>query len=304
MPIGFSFYFNGIRYDSFYVSTNGVVALTNRRYFYDVNGQRTIPAGATSAYDPMSMDWMVASRPRETGVNAGLTDPLADDFGYMQSVLGGSPATSTAGIRSSGGPLQNMSTAANKGAYIAPFWGNLHLSQYNPNSSLSEDYGKVYFKRTMNGDKLIIYFVNMIFEAGNYATAPGLTWSNTVSDARAYSQQGNFVSANAQVILNRVDSSVTFLYERFVGAVQLNAYTSDAAMNIFRMNTTSGVTGWARQTNYNSKTGTGTSPWDDAEYQQTTHIWSSGLAKDPFPYNGYSAKFKQWRNVLRVADIQ
>lgn len=304
MPIGFSFYFNGIRYDSFYVSTNGVIALTNRRYFYDVNGNRTIPAGATSAYDPMSMDWMAAGRTRQTGADAGLTDPLADDFGYINSVLGGTPSASTAGIRSSGGPLQNMSTAANKGAYIAPFWGNLHLSQFNPNTNLAEDFGKVYFKRTMNGDKLIIYFVNMLFEAGGYATAPGLTWNNLVSDARAYSQNGKFVSANAQVILNRVDSSVTFLYEKFIGGVQLNAYTSDAAMNVFRMNTTAGVTGWARQTNYNSKTGVGTSPWDDAEYQQTTHVWSNGLAKDPFPYNGYSAKFKQWRNVLRVADIQ
>ena len=31
IPLNFEFYFNGIRYDSFYVSTNGLIALTNRR---------------------------------------------------------------------------------------------------------------------------------------------------------------------------------------------------------------------------------------------------------------------------------
>jgi len=58
MPIKMDFRFNGMRYDSFYVSTNGLVALTNRRYFYnDQSGARMIPSGATSCYDPNSMDW-------------------------------------------------------------------------------------------------------------------------------------------------------------------------------------------------------------------------------------------------------
>jgi hypothetical protein len=69
IPIGIrgGFYFNGIRYDSFYVSTNGLITLTNRRYFYDQNGNRVIPAGATSCYDPMSMDWFAGGvRGRDT----------------------------------------------------------------------------------------------------------------------------------------------------------------------------------------------------------------------------------------------
>ncbi len=32
ISIGFPFFFNGVRYDSFYVGTNGVIALSNRRY--------------------------------------------------------------------------------------------------------------------------------------------------------------------------------------------------------------------------------------------------------------------------------
>ena len=73
IPIGFNFYFNGLRFDSFYVSTNGIIALTNRRYFYDANGNRTVPPGAQTCYDPMSMDWF--ARNRNTPNGNGLDDP-------------------------------------------------------------------------------------------------------------------------------------------------------------------------------------------------------------------------------------
>lgn len=56
IPIGFAFYFNGLRYDSFYVSPRGIVALTNRRYLYDAEGNRTIPPNKADCYDPMSAD--------------------------------------------------------------------------------------------------------------------------------------------------------------------------------------------------------------------------------------------------------
>lgn len=56
IPIGFAFYMNGIRYDSFYVSTRGIIALSNRRYLYDAEGNRAIPPNKTDCYDPMSAD--------------------------------------------------------------------------------------------------------------------------------------------------------------------------------------------------------------------------------------------------------
>jgi len=58
IPIGFDFYFNGLKYDSFYVSTNGIIALTNSRYFYNSNGYRIVPQGKTDAYNPETVTEM------------------------------------------------------------------------------------------------------------------------------------------------------------------------------------------------------------------------------------------------------
>jgi hypothetical protein len=62
ISIGFPFYYYGRAYDSFYVSTNGLIALTNRRYQYDEFGNRIDYnpvrddtrgiSGATPALDP------------------------------------------------------------------------------------------------------------------------------------------------------------------------------------------------------------------------------------------------------------
>jgi len=56
IPIGFAFYKNGLRYDSFYISTRGIIMLSNRRYLYDSEGRRAIPPSKTDCYDPMSAD--------------------------------------------------------------------------------------------------------------------------------------------------------------------------------------------------------------------------------------------------------
>jgi len=293
IPIGFGFFFNGIRYDSFYVSTRGVIALTNRRYFYNSLGERTIPPGATNCYDPMSMDWF--ARPTRTAT--GLDDPLPDNFGYQFSVLNNQPSVSGAGIRSTGGQLQTMSTTINRGAYIAPFWGPLHLSQWDPNTNLPDDWSKVYFKRSINSDRLIIYFINMMFQAGTYGVTNG-TWATT-NNRRPGT---GYVAGRAQVVLSRVDSSVTIVYERFDGLAPTPGRPTPAA-DCFRSLTTAGVTGWARDVNFNSKTGTGTFPWG-TEYQQTTHYYSLRTQVSAFPHNMLAVKFKQWQNTLRVVDIQ
>ena len=96
ISLGFAFYFNGIRYDSFYVSPKGIIALSNRRYFYDNNGQRVKPSGMSDCYDPMSADWFAAGRAR---VGDGLADATPDDYGYKFIACGGNLANKYMGIR-------------------------------------------------------------------------------------------------------------------------------------------------------------------------------------------------------------
>ncbi|MFZ9814377.1 MAG: hypothetical protein ACO3EO_03770, partial [Candidatus Kapaibacteriota bacterium] len=67
--IGFPFFFNGVRYDSFYVSTNGLVSLSSSRYEVNSVGTRT-------GYNLYRDD--LFARPA-SGNPA--TDPVADDYG-------------------------------------------------------------------------------------------------------------------------------------------------------------------------------------------------------------------------------
>ena len=294
IPIGFNFYFNGLRFDSFYVSTNGIIALTNRRYFYDANGNRTVPPGAQTCYDPMSMDWF--ARNRNTPNGNGLDDPLADDYGYYYTVLGGNPTSQTAGIRARGGSL-NQWGANNKAAVIAPFFGNLHLSQYNKDLNLPEDWGKVLFKRSNSADRLLIYFINAS-PVGTMATPYG-TYS-APRDARPGDQ--NYTCVNAQVLLNKRDSSVTITYIRFEG-IAIVGGRGVPAKTIFRYNMTVGVRGFARHVNYTGPN-TGTYPWA-AEYEQFTHYFSAYANPNvSYPFDNLAIKFKQWKNTVRVVDIQ
>ncbi len=294
IPIGFGFYFNGLRYDSFYVTTNGLIALTNRRYFYDSTGERTIPSGRSDCYDPMSMDWFV--RAKNTSNGTGLDDPTEDNFGYLYSVLGNSPGTYLGGIRTTGGSLNSLNPD-HKAAVLSPFWGDNQLSQYYTRTLEAEDFGKCYYKRDENIDKLIIYYVNIapvnskVTPYGNY---------NAPYDLR--SGDDDFIAASAQIVLDGRDSSVTFVYERFDGIAIVNNRPLRAGP-IFRYNTTSGVRGFARHVDYGQTGGT-TYPWAK-EYEQYTHYFDK--QQTPFanyPHNQLAVKFKQWKNTLRVVDLQ
>jgi len=103
ISIGFPFYFNGVRYDSFYVSTNGLIALSNRRYFWetDNNGFPTkrsvleVSPGVFSMYDPMSDD----NRTRSGVPSDTNTDVTLDNWGFTNVACAGNPASPTAGIR-------------------------------------------------------------------------------------------------------------------------------------------------------------------------------------------------------------
>ena len=303
MPIGFNFYFNGLKFDSFYVSTNGLIALTNDRYFYDGSSpkQRVIPAGATTAYNSMSMDWFATQENRSNHtITNGLTDALADDFGYRFSVCGGDPMNTQGGIRTRGGALDQGTFTANKSALIAPFFGDLHLSQYNTALNATEDFGKVFFKRSNNADKLVIYFINI---APIRAISTPFGTYNGVSDLRPGDQ--NFIAASAQVILSKRDSSVTVVYERFDGVAVVSG-RGVPATTIFRYNTTCGVSGFARHVNYGIAGGP-QYPWatsNNPEYAQTTHYFMKYQSpQETYPHNYLAIKFKQWKNTVRVVDI-
>jgi hypothetical protein len=293
IPIGFNFFFNGLKYDSFYVSTNGIIALTNDRYFYNSSKQRVIPSGATNCYNPMSMDWFA----RSTRTATGIDDGLADDYGYVNSVCGGNIMNAQGGIRARGGHLNSSQFVANKSALIAPFFGDLHLSQYDPATNSSEDWGKVFFKRAVTADRLTIYFIN-IAPVRSLGTPYGTYTGNF--DLRPGDQ--NYIAASAQVTLDKRDSSVTIVYERFDGVAVVSG-RGVPATTIFRYNTSVGVHGFARHINYDQQAPPYPTPWAQ-EYQQYTHYYSRfPEPQATYPHNYLAIKFKQWKNTLRVIDI-
>ncbi len=297
LKIAGGFVFNGIRFDSFYVSTNGFIALTNRRYYYDQDGNRTVPAGATQCYDPQSNDWF--ARGRELPPSTGLTDPTPDDYGYTYSVCGGSPTGSaTGGIRDRNTGNGSLSNIPYRAAVIAPFWGDNELSQYWVEGSRINDHGRVYYMRTFDNAKLIIYFVN-IAPLRTKALPNGQSYTAN-SGLRPGDPQ--YVSASAQVMLNRLDSTITITYEDFVGVATAGG-RGYPSKTVFRYNTTVGVRGYARHVNY-GQAGGPTYPWS-GEYEQYTHYFAK--YQDPnksYPKPYLAIRFKQWKNTLRVVDIQ
>lgn len=339
IPLGIrgGFYFNGLRYDSFYVSTNGVVALTNRRYFYDANGNRVIPPGASSCYDPMSMDWFAGGiRGRDTlwvktwdglqdsviptGPNMGkripdldgngnvqykngLNDAVPDNFGYQFSVLGIDPISlsgnsATSGIRGLGGDLVSAINQNSKTALIALFWGDLILSQYNPDTKSRDEHGYVFYKRTYTNDSLIIAYFNAQ-PKGTLATPFG----NVTQPADIRQDNPNYVTANAHIVLSAVDSSITMHYSP-TGRISTLSRPVPGG-EVFKYNTTCGVRGFARHVNFGKGGITNNQPWA-GEYVQATTYWQQYRvynANLEYPYPGTVVKFKQWQNTLRVHEI-
>ena len=338
MPIGIKggFYFNGLRYDSFYVTTNGLIALTNRRYFYDVNGNRVIPAGATSCYDPMSMDWFAGgTRGHDTlwikdwtGLNDslnpqgkkfpqldgngyqmykdGLNDKVIDNFGYFFSVLGADPTnllgfdpTNTlGGVRARGGSMMSLN-ANSKAAIVAVFWGDLCLSQFEPETKQRDEHGMVFYKRTYTNDSLIVAFFNAQPKGSLNGPFGGVT---TNADIRPQTSS-NYVTGNAHVVFTSIDSSITIHFTRLSDG-WTSTYRKTPAREVFRYNTTCGVRGFARHVNFGKGGILNGAPWY-GEYEQANAYWDH--YQDNSPANQYpelAVKFKQWQNTLRVADIQ
>ncbi len=290
IPIGFKFVFNGIEYDSFYVSANGSIMLANSRYLYDENGDREVRSkdyGAPDCYNHMSEDWFF--RYGRSGDGTG--DTTADNWGWQK-------ASDPDNILNPAARPDQMDAPV-----IAPFHGELHLSQYDKDKNKPRDWGKVYYYRSADSGRLIVYFVNIALHGEvNYILGDTIN----ITKNKSIDENG-YLGASCQVVLDEADSSVVFNYADFEGGY--GAHTITDAAKIFRMNTHCGVTGWARHIGYNSKEAeenseyTGTLPWKN-HYEQTTYAWSKHQnAEINQPRASQAIKFKQWKNTLRVCDI-
>ncbi len=331
ISIGFPFYFNGVRYDSFYVSTNGLIALTNRRYFYEYDefGYPTqkalveVSPGVFSAYDPASDDTRARS-------GNGMTDNTADNYGYQFVACGNAPTNATAGIRTrTNTMLQEANLAAwnftvngqrCRPALIAPAWDDLQVSVYNDDLSEVDDFSRVYYKRSPANDKLIIYYVNLTPIRGKTAVVGGVQ-HNVTFGANNRPGQGEHYRFSLQVSLNRFDSSVVVQYERFFGIAPRAALQPHAATVWMRCNSTVGVTGPSRRLNWAgfpaAMPSNTTLDYNAVKYTQSTE-YLYNVQTDPqggiraiskrnddntTPKDFLAIKFKQWKNMLRVIQV-
>jgi hypothetical protein len=298
--IGFPFFFNGVRYDSFYVSTNGLISLSSPRYEYNSNGVRT-------GYNLYRDD--IFSRPASGNP---VTDANPDNYGYILAT-GNNPNSPTAGIRNTGtASLASLAGDIQNAPIIAGAYGNLQLSQ-NPDFP-EEQRGQVWYKRADNPDgtrRLIVYFQNV---------APIGGWNNGISGTTTFQKDDQRILANFQITLDQSDSSVYVYFERLEGAVVVSGVSVSAAA-FFRMNTTIGVNGTTR--NYNYQFPNCQSNLTQTEFQSAPRQYTQYLSRGQYgggdvssqllgpaghgsntPANGLAVRFKQWRNVVRVVPEQ
>ena len=334
ISIGFPFYFNGVRYDSFYVSTNGLIALSNRRYFYeyDDNGFPTdrtsleVAPGVFSAYDPMSDDL----RPRSGN---GLADGTNDDWGYQYIACGNDPGNATRGIRTRTNTMLDENSLRTgtwptgtvggdrvRPALIAPAWDDLQLSVFDSEESVTDDFGRAYYKRSPANDKLIVYYVNLTPIRAKTAIVGGVIHNVTFGkDNRP--GRGEHYRFSLQVTLNRNDSSVVMQYERFFGNAPRDARQPHAATVWMRCNSTVGVTGPSRRLNWNGFPATMPNPttlsYSVPKYTQSTEYLfnvnthplggvraiSRRNDANTTPKDFLAINFKQWKNYLRVIQV-
>lgn len=321
MPLGLrkAFLFNGIAYDSFYVSTNGLMALTNKRYTYNDNGERAILPGKSDAYNVQSMDWFVAAgvgRPRASSGIGSLNDNAPDDFGYRYSVLGNETGATLGdadgGIRSyptNGRTIDNVIPQLYRTAIIAPFWADLQASQWDGNNDRLDPKGEVWFKTNETQDYLTVYFKKFQFRSKNGNSVWTPTGSAQIGEDVRFGGGQLVPAASAQVYLDTRDTSITIVYGEFEGNLTLGGRTWNSN-DIFRWNSIAGVRGFARHVNYGRPGGPDNpgdpQPWV-GEYPQYTEYWR--FERNPFqgpnyPTNLRAVRFKQLQNTLRVEAIE
>jgi hypothetical protein len=324
IAIGFPFYMNGIRYDSFYVSTNGLVALSNRRYHYQTDPfgwplQRDVQRNAgsiLSVYDDQSHD----PRPR-SAQERDTSDPIADDWGFHFVACGGEPQHPRGGIRSpknvtlSDSALQAHwsgvpGSIPGRPALIAACWDDWQISVFDSARGVRDDYGRIYYKRSPAGDKLVIALFNLTPVGPKVARQGPLMYSTSFRKDNRPGQDGHY-SVNVQVHLNRRDSSITIYFGDMVGTVR-GTNGPIAAAEWVRSNATIGVYGQARrkQSRYDTTSLTHASPTyeQSTEYLYNDQTDSLGSVRVGASYNESSRTphaylgiaMKQWRNRFRV----
>lgn len=324
ISIGFPFFFNGVRQDSVYISCNGLIALSNRRYFYESDAfgfplnrvSLEVTPGVFSSYDPMSDD----TRGRSGN---GLTDATLDNFGYLMIACGNNVASATAGIRTKAN--QQLDQGSLSGIFssqqpqlIAPAWDDLQVSVYNVNDNAVDDFSRVYYKRSPSNDKFVIYYVNLTPMGGKTAVVGGVT-HNVTFVANNRPGQGEHYRFSLQVTLNRGDSSVMVQYERFFGIAPRNALQPHPATVWMRCNSTVGVSGPARRLNWSgfpvAMPASTLLDFSVPKYTQRTeflfNVNTGGSVRatstrnddNTIPKDFLAIKFKQWKNVLRVISV-
>ncbi len=324
IPIGFPFYFNGIRYDSFYVSTNGLVGLSNRRYFYGDDGsrvQREVQPGVFSYYDPEAEDT------RGAAGSSGATDPTPDDYGFRCVALGKAANTNNIvegtanaqdGIRNAafapgGDGVSAIANFVNGVPMIMPFWGDCQMSVYNSAVNLTDDFASVRYKRSISGDKLIIWYQHITPKGTWNGYVNGSLWGNINYPLNIRPGTSNYIEASVAVVLNRLDSSVCVYFTDFQG-VAFMSNRPFTAPNMWRMNTTNAIRGTARHYNYNSLTSSGsTTPTRYTQYtiyytrqSNAPSVKASGTSTqdDQTPSVSLVVCYKQWKNTVRAVTTE
>lgn len=324
IAIGFPFYMNGIRYDSFYVSTNGLIALSNRRYHYVTDpfgwgkrrDVRPNALNALSVYDDESDD------PRfRTAISGDTIDDMPDDWGYTYTACGGDLRNPRGGIRSprntmlTDSAIQSTWSNTVQGAYprpalIAACWDDWQVSVYDSGKGRQDDFSRMYFKRSPSGEKLVVAWFNLI-PVGNKVARQG-TWmqSRMFQPNNRPGHDGHY-SVSVQVHLNRRDSSITVHFGDVKGVVK-GAQGFFAASDWVRCNATIGVYGQARR--HTNRGDTASTTMRSAAYEQATEylcndetdslggvrVGASAGERSSTPSTNLAIKFKQWRNRLRV----
>lgn len=328
ISIGFPFYFNGVRYDSFYVSTNGLIVLSNRRYWYATNAEgwpvrRQLvmnDIGQPMVYDPAGDDL----RARPAGPN-DTTDVVKDDWGYRYMACGGDPLRQQAGIRSGRNSMLTDSALAAawpplpdgrpvRPALIAPCWDDMQVSVYDSERNVVDDFGRVYYKRSPAADKLIISFVNLT-PIGPKTVRVGARSQSVMFPPDHRRGLGSHYAVNVQVHLDRRDSSVTFHYGELIRSSAPGMPMIEAG-DWIRCNATIGVYGPARRLDsvadprpvldYSKPTypqGTEYLVHDGTEPDGSVRAVQGDRESARTPRSYLAIKFKQWKNLLRVVSV-
>lgn len=327
IAIGFPFSFNGVRQDSFYISTNGLIAFSNRRYHYhtDVNGAllsrelRLASTGVLSAYDSQSDD------PRHRSGD-GMSDATDDSWGYTAVACAGSPSSPKAGIRTKQNlRLDSNGLSAVWGSIlpqvVAPAWDDLQVSVVNGADLSVDDFSRVYYKRVPNSDRIVIYFVNLTPIGLKRARIGNQPISEVAFAANNRPGFGEHYRFSVQVTLNGADSSVTVQYDRFAGTAPRLSATSYPANVWMRCNSTVGVIGAARRLDWagfpSSVPALSVLDYSVPKYVQSTvylhnidtdatsAVTPSGaspLGRD-FPSDRLAVRFAQHRNMVRAVSV-